>query len=215
MCDLFHHLTPTAKDTWTWTCTAHSLIASVCSMQALAPHPTHPSLPLKLPLIYLFVFGLLRLFFLPHHEQSSCILSTRCFYRHQSSMLLEGSTFPMTTAAYTWTLIPAKAGVSVGFQSCQSSKCYNPFNYHTVGKITAPGIKERMSFSFNLWHDVSPKQNDLSPMSHHRLLKTAPSLLRGWSLCSVSQGNIYQLFSDASVFSSSELVLQSSPATPK
>ena len=130
-------------------------------------------------------------------------------------MLLEGSTFPMTTAAHTWTLIPAKAGVSVGVQSSQSSKCYNPFNYHTVGKITAPGIKERMSFSFNLWHDVWPKQNDLSPMSHHRLLKTAPSLLRGWSLCSVSQGNIYQLFSDASVFSSSELVLQSSPAQIK
>ena len=173
---LFRHLTPTAKDNWTWTCAVYSFIASVYLMQDLAPHPPTPHHPLKLPLIYSFVFWILRLFFLPRHEQSSCSRSICCFYRHLSSVLLEDSTFPITTAAYTLTLIPAKAGVSVGFQSSQSSKCYNPFNCHTVGKITSLRIKERRPFSFNLWHDVWPKQNDLSPMSHPRLLKTAPSL---------------------------------------
>lgn len=173
---LFRHLTPTAKDSWTWTCTVYSFITSVYLMQDLAPHPPTLYHPLKLPLIYSFVFWILRLYFLPRHEQSSCILSICWFYRLLSSMLLEDSTFPMTTAAYTWTLIPAKAGVSVGLQRTQSLKCYNPFNCHTVGKITALRIKERRTFSFNLWHDVWPKQNDLSPMSHHSFLKTAPSL---------------------------------------
>jgi len=137
---------------------------------------THPTPPIKTS-SNLFICVLnSQAFFLPPHEQSFCILSICCFYRHLSSMLLEDSTFPITTAAHTWTLIPAKAGLSVGFQSGQSSKWYNPFNCHTVGKITSPRIKERRPFSFNLWHDVWPKQNDLSPMSQHSLLKTAPSL---------------------------------------
>ena len=145
-------------------------------MQDLAPRPPTPHHTWKLPLIYSFVVWILRLYFLPRHEQSSCILSICCFYRLLSSTLLEDSTFPMTTAAYTWALIPAKSGVSVGLQRTHSSKCYNPFNCHTVGKITAPRIKERRPFSFNLWRDIWPEQNDLSPMSHHSLLKTAPSL---------------------------------------
>ena len=130
-------------------------------------------------------------FLLPGGEQSSCVLPICCFYRHLSSLSLEDNILHTTTAFYMWTLILAKSRVSMGFQSSQFSKCYNPFNYHTVGTITAPRINERMPFSFNLWHDVWPKQNDLSPMSYHNLLKTAPFSVKGWNLCMKFDKGIY------------------------
>lgn len=85
------HLTPTAKDSWTWTCTVYSFITSVYLMQ----DPFYPAPPIKTSSnIFICVLNSQALFSTCVMNNHSCILSICWFYRLLSSMLLEDNHLP-------------------------------------------------------------------------------------------------------------------------